>query len=107
MRLKEVITVLLLDVIRLMGRLKRSENSLNQHIKLKHREFWDKTQIQLNTNEEKKIYTKMTVKSIIIILMKRGRKTLDLGRMNSDLSISCLCNRVIINFVRQGLNEFL
>ena len=27
-------------VIRLMGRLRRTENSLNQHIKLKHQEFW-------------------------------------------------------------------
>ena len=23
-----------------MGRLRRTENSLNQHIKLKHQEFW-------------------------------------------------------------------
>ena len=34
--------VLFLNVGRDMGKLNRSENSLNQHIKLKHPELWDR-----------------------------------------------------------------
>ena len=33
-----------------MGELKRTENSLNQHIKLKHKEFWEQLKY---TNEIK------------------------------------------------------
>lgn len=41
-RLKEAINACWLLVIRVMGSVKRSENSLNQHIKLKHPELWSK-----------------------------------------------------------------
>lgn len=41
-KLKEAINACWLLVIRVMGSVKRSENSLNQHIKLKHPELWSK-----------------------------------------------------------------
>ena len=50
--MKEIIDVLFLLVVKLMGFLNRSENSLNQHIKIKHYEFWKKLK-----NSNKKIFT--------------------------------------------------
>lgn len=35
-----------------MGIVTRSENSLNQHIKLKHSEFWDKIKHSVNENKD-------------------------------------------------------
>ena len=40
----------LVDVAKAMGELSRSDNSLNQHIKLKHPELWSKFKIQEGDN---------------------------------------------------------
>ena len=56
MRLQGISDVCSRIVQRLTGMLKRTENSLNQHIKLKHRHFWEQLKLNNEGRDSKEEY---------------------------------------------------